>query len=165
MNHPVRSLIQITSIAVMLCSLSAHAGNKNGKPAPNFIIKDNLSLSGLKGKVVYVDFWASWCGPCRKSFPWMNKINQQYKAEDFVVITVNLDSEMALAKKFLDKYPANFSITYNPEGDIAEAYKVRGMPSSYLIDRKGNIAATHIGFRTSKTTGYEQQIDHLINLK
>jgi peroxiredoxin len=92
----------------------------------------------------------------------MNKISKRYSADDFVVISVNLDSEVKAARKFLGKYPAEFSVTYNPEGNIAEQYQVMGMPSSYLIDRNGNIAATHIGFFNKKIAKYEQQIEQLI---
>ncbi|MFT4925314.1 MAG: thiol-disulfide isomerase/thioredoxin [Phenylobacterium sp.] len=135
------------------------------KPATDFVVNDQQRLSDFKGKVVYIDFWASWCGPCRKSFPWLNKINQQYSAEDFAVLSINLDTERHLAEKFLSKYPAEFSITYDPEGDLARAYKVMGMPSSYLIDHLGNIVASHVGFKQKRTAGYEQQIEHLIQLK
>lgn len=135
---------------------------KNGQLAPDFSINDKQRLSDLKGKVVYLDFWASWCGPCRKSFPWMNDLTTKYSDDELVVISVNLDSEMSQAQKFLSKYPAKFSVTYNPEGDIAEQYKVMGMPSSYLIDREGRIAKTHIGFFSKKAAKYEKQIDQLV---
>lgn len=155
--------VRLVGISLMFFTLFAHAepDSMTKKPAPDFVIKDKLRLSDLKGKVVYLDFWASWCGPCIKSFPWMNKLTRQYKADDLVVISVNLDEDITAAKKFLGKYPADFSVTYNPEGNIAEAYQVMGMPSSYLIDRKGNIAATHVGFFMKKTAGYEKQINQL----
>ncbi len=162
MKAKFHSIVRLVLITVMTFTPASFATQKK---APDFVIKDQQRLSDLTGKVVYVDFWASWCGPCRKSFPWMNKINKQYNNDDFVVISVNLDQDIKAAKKFLVKYPAKFSVTYNPDGDIAEDYKVRGMPSSYLIDRNGNIAATHVGFFNKKIAGYEQQIEQLISQK
>jgi thiol-disulfide isomerase/thioredoxin len=162
MKPKFHSIVRLVLITVMIFTPMSFATQNK---APDFVIKDKQRLSDLTGKVVYVDFWASWCGPCRKSFPWMNKINKQYSSADFVVISVNLDEDIKAAKKFLGKYPAQFSVTYNPGGDIAEKYKVMGMPSSYLIDRNGNIAATHVGFFNKKIAGYEQQIEQLINQK
>ena len=108
--------------------------------------KGKISLSSLKGKVVYVDFWASWCPPCRKSFPWMNKMHAKYKKKGLVIVGINLDSTRDSAKKFLKKMPALFKVAYDHEGKMADAYDVQVMPTSYLIDRKGNIAYVHKGF-------------------
>ncbi|WP_169308445.1 TlpA disulfide reductase family protein [Ferrimonas aestuarii] len=119
------------------------------KPAPDFSLKPNLQQSLIevsqKGPV-YLDFWASWCGPCRRSFPFMNELVAQYQPEGLTVIAVNLDVEKQDADNFLTQFPANFTIVYDPEFTIADAYKVAGMPSSYLI-YKGEIIEQHVGFR------------------
>lgn len=119
-------------------------------------------LSQLRGKVVYVDFWASWCVPCRRSFQWMNQMQAKY-ADDLVIIAINLDQEPELATEFLAELAANFHIEYNPNGDIAKAYDVIGMPSSYVIDKSGQVRLTHVGFFKGKQTQYEQGIVSLIN--
>ncbi len=159
----------IAFILIPLTQLTAQAAEHNKeaqlKAAPDFAIKDQQRLSDLKGKVVYIDFWASWCGPCRKSFPWLNQINAKYSSDDFVVLSINTDAQRKLADKFLAKFPADFSVTYDPMGDLARIYQVKGMPSSYLIDHNGNIATSHVGFRSKKIAGYEQQIEHLIKRK
>jgi thiol-disulfide isomerase/thioredoxin len=106
--------------------------------APDFAIPvDKLpeKLSDLTGQVVYLDFWASWSKPCRKYFPWMNKIQKKYDFQGLKIIAVNLDSDPALAKVFLEKVPANIPILHDLEDKIASDYKITGMPSSYLIDR------------------------------
>lgn len=136
--------------------------------APGFELPgDNktIRLDELKGKVVYLDFWASWCAPCRKSFPWINEIQSRYGGEDFTVIAVNLDSYKADALKFLKKVPANFDIAYDPEGKVASQYKLKAMPSSYLIDKKGDLVLVHKGFRESDTNEIENKIKKLINSK
>jgi len=133
--------------------------------APEFSLpteQGEVSLSDLQGQVVYLDFWASWCGPCRKSFPWMNELFSRYKDLGFRVVAINLDADRELSDKFLGKHPANFTIAYNPQGDVAEAYSVMGMPSSYLIDRQGRIHSAHVGFRESEKGKIEAEIRVLL---
>ena len=119
-------------------------------------------LQQHQGKVIYLDFWASWCGPCRKSFPWMKKMQSKYQEQGLVVISVNLDVEKELADKFLKDNPVNFIVVYDPTGDIATNYQIMGMPSSYIIDRDGELKVTHVGFFTKKKPRYEAQIQALL---
>lgn len=121
-----------------------------------------LDLSAYKGKAVYVDFWASWCGPCRASFPMMNEMRERYPEASLAIIAVNVDSDFAAAQKFLEKYPADFDIVYDPEGKLATEYEVRGMPSSYLINAAGELVYTHVGFRKKDAKKIRQQIDNLL---
>ncbi len=134
--------------------------------APDFAISNVQlpnKLSDLAGQVVYLDFWASWCKPCRQSFPWMNQMQQKYAAQGLQIIAINLDTESSLAKDFLDKVPAQIPIIYDPEGNIASNYQLLGMPSSYLIDKKGNIRFAHKGFFTRSEPLYEQELVLLLN--
>ena len=121
-----------------------------------------LDLEQYKGKVVYLDFWASWCIPCRKSFPWLNKLNTKYSQDDLVIIAVNLDKKKSLATEFLKRYPANFQIIYDPKGTLAKKYKIKGMPSSVLFGKDGRPKFAHKGFFASKIESYEKEIDQLI---
>lgn len=123
------------------------------------------ALEKHKGEVVYLDFWASWCGPCRKSFPWMNKIEAEYKSQGFSVISVNLDANKDLAAKFLNETPASFTVIYDPKGKIAKHFKIQGMPSSILIGRDGKIKSSHTGFFTKKIPLYQQGIKQLLAIK
>jgi thiol-disulfide isomerase/thioredoxin len=134
-------------------------------PAPNFKLssfKSDVSLSAYRGKVVYVDFWASWCEPCRKSFPWMSEIQERY-GNNLKVIAINLDQERAPAMEFLKKLQPKFTIVFDPSAKVAEAYKVKGMPSSYLIDQRGRIITAHIGFRPADKQALEADIQKLIS--
>ncbi|MBL4942508.1 MAG: TlpA family protein disulfide reductase [Colwellia sp.] len=120
------------------------------------------TLAQHKGKVVYLDFWASWCGPCRKSFPWMNKIQAEYKSQGFSVISINLDANRALAEKFLVETPAVFPVIYDPKGKLAKHFKIKGMPSSMLIGRDGEIKFRHAGFFINRIPQYQQEIELLL---
>ncbi|MCU8059227.1 TlpA family protein disulfide reductase [Shewanella sp. SM55] len=121
-----------------------------------------VSLSEFKGKVVYVDFWASWCGPCRKSFPWMNEIQKKYQDQGLAVVAINLDTDNELAQEFLKQVPANFSVRFNPEGDVARSFDLLGMPSSFMFNRQGQLVQHHVGFYADKTAEYEQELVNLL---
>ncbi|MGB0936000.1 MAG: TlpA family protein disulfide reductase [Colwellia sp.] len=129
--------------------------------------KDELEqiLSQHHGKVIYLDFWASWCGPCRKSFPWMNRIQEEYAQQGFVVLSVNLDANESLALNFLLENPANFEVIYDPKGDTAKHFSIKGMPSSLLIGRDGDINSAHTGFDTKLIETYQQKIEALLSHK
>lgn len=122
----------------------------------------NVQLESLKGKVVYLDFWASWCEPCKKSFPWMHKIKQSYADQGFEILAVNLDKDKKLADEFLKDMKVNFKVAFDASGESASNYKLRGMPSSYLIGRDGKVYASHIGFREKDKAQLEQAIQNLL---
>lgn len=140
---------------LLLCSKSALADHLeqissacdlktlDGKPA--------LVLQELKGKVVYMDFWASWCPPCVKSFPFLNQLEHDMKEQGLHVIGVNLDEKVKDAEEFLTKHPAHFSIVADPARTCAKVLEVMAMPTSYIIDKKGNIRHVHQGFRPGET--------------
>jgi len=123
---------------------------------------EQLDLKQYKGKVVYLDFWASWCKPCQKSFPWMNAMVERYPAEGFKVITINLDSDSKAMNDFLSRVPAEFDIYHDPSGTLAEKFQLRGMPTSYLIDKSGKVVSRHIGFQTEEIPAYEKEIESLL---
>ena len=119
---------------------------------------DEWDLSSHAGKVVIVDFWASWCVPCRRSFPWLNAMHQKYADEGLVIIGVNLDADRSEAMKFLEEFPAEFSIFYDESKDLAREFGVVAMPSSFVIGRDGQIRKKHFGFKVKKQDEYESAI-------
>ena len=150
----VAILIFVTTLA------TAYAG-----PAPDFELPTkagSVSLQSMRGQVIYVDFWASWCKPCRKSFPWMNTLQAKYRDKGLQIVAVNVDSDLEQVKRFLEKYPSDFVVAYDADGKVASLYQVKGMPSSYLIDKQGNIHASHIGFREEDKAAVETQINQLL---
>jgi cytochrome c biogenesis protein CcmG, thiol:disulfide interchange protein DsbE len=121
-----------------------------------------LDLTSLRGRVVYLDFWASWCGPCRQSFPWMETMKSTYEAQGLEIVAVNLDRDRADADKFLKQFHPTFDVRFDPKGKFAELYKVQGMPSSVLIDRHGVTRFAHVGFRPVDGAIYEAQLRELL---
>lgn len=118
----------------------------------------NFDLSDHQGKVVVLDFWASWCVPCRRSFPWLNAMNEKYAHDGLLIIGVNLDQEPESAAEFLQKYPARFQISYDPDGILAKKFGVQAMPSSFVIGRDGQTRAHHLGFKVRRQGEYEAAI-------
>lgn len=122
----------------------------------------DLDLNAYRGKVVYLDFWASWCGPCKQSFPWMETLKDTYERQGLAVIAVNLDMDRADADKFLERFRPTFEVRFDPKGELATLYKVRAMPSSVLIDRHGVARFTHEGYRPVDGAAYEAQVQELL---
>jgi len=121
-----------------------------------------LLLKQHQGKVIYLDFWASWCVPCRKSLPWMKQMQQAYSEQGLVIIAVNVDAEPELADAFLAKNPIGFKVVFDPRGVIAQQYQLKGMPSSFLIGRDGELKASHVGFFNNQKPRYQAQIEALL---
>jgi cytochrome c biogenesis protein CcmG, thiol:disulfide interchange protein DsbE len=156
--------------AVLFClSMYSNAFALNaGSPAPDFELpgsKGTVKLSSTSGSVVYLDFWASWCGPCRQSFPWMNSIQEKYRSQGLKVIGVNLDSKNEDVQKFLAQLPAQFTVAFDSKGTTPQIYGVKGMPTSFLIGRDGRIILQHSGFKESDREPLEQQIKTALEAK
>lgn len=118
----------------------------------------DLDLAPYRGKVVYVDFWASWCVPCRASFPWMNELHREHGENGLVILAVNSGDTDADRDRFLAKYPAEFRIVDDKDGKIAQQFNLQGMPTSYLYDTEGNEIARHIGFNKEKSALIREEI-------
>ncbi|MBF0219779.1 MAG: TlpA family protein disulfide reductase [Gammaproteobacteria bacterium] len=135
-------------------------------PAPAFTLPradgSLVTLADLRGKVVYLDFWASWCPPCRKSFPWMNAIHERYQQQGLVVVSVNVDQDRAMAARFLAQLPAKFEVLYDSDTTVAERYHLVGMPTSFFIDRQGNVVLQHDGFRNSDEAELEAILQRIL---
>jgi len=169
-NGRIRLSLILLSSLVLLQAPSAHAKGapkEGGKasPAPRFSLptrESSVSLDSLQGKVVYVDFWASWCGPCRQSFPWMKSMYDRYASRGLVIVAINLDKDRGAAESFLQKYPAPFTIAFDPSGKTAKAYKVWGMPTSYIVSKTGAMVSAHAGFDPKRAAAVESEIAALL---
>ena len=139
-----------------------------GTAAPDFNlpgVKDPVTLASFKGKLVYVDFWASWCGPCKQSFPFMNTLQTKYKAQGFEIIAINVDAKTTDATAFLSKIPANFTVAFDNKGDTPKRYAVKAMPSSYLIGHDGKVLVVHQGFKAADEAEIEKRITDALLVK
>ena len=134
--------------------------------APDFVLptlkQERVQLGALKGKVVYLDFWASWCGPCRKTFPWMNQMQNKYAKDGLQIVAVNLDESRTQAEEFLAKIPPEFQILLDPQRKISKLYRIKGVPMSFVIDRKGVLRAVHLGTAPEHFVEVEAQLQQLL---
>ena len=158
--------LRLVFIFAICFSLTSFAAQK----APDFTLGvdksgKTVTLSSLKGKTVYLDFWASWCIPCKDSFPWMNKMQSTYRDQGLVILAVNLDDNRAAAKEFLKQVPGIFTIVYDPKGEIATNYQVEVMPTSFIIDKKGNLVSRKLGFKLKDRSKMEENIKKALAVK
>ncbi len=152
MSKPLKNLayLLLITMALIFSGKSVRAND----PLSEF----EQAMKQYQSKVVYLDFWASWCVPCRKSFPWMNAMQAEHQDQGFVVLSVNLDAQPSSAEKFLQQVPANFAIIYDAKGALAKKFQLKGMPSSYLFNRQGKLISAHTGFNAKKQQKYEYEI-------
>ncbi len=142
-------------VSVLILSLQAPAA----MPAEQF------DTATFAGKVVVIDFWASWCVPCRRSFPWLNAMHDKYGDDGLVIIGVNLDESKAAAQEFLAQYPPKFEIRYDESKQMAQDFDVIAMPMSFVIGRDGQQIARHFGFKVKKQDEYESIIVNALRNK
>jgi thiol-disulfide isomerase/thioredoxin len=154
-------------VLVLLLAAPAAAAVEAGAPAPAFSATplaggEPVTLQSLHGKVVYLDFWASWCGPCRLSLPWMEQLRKDFGAGGLEVVAVNVDETPADGIAFLKRHAVGYAVIGDAGGDIAELYDVRDMPSSYLIDRDGTVRLVHRGFSLRGAAKLREQVARLV---
>jgi thiol-disulfide isomerase/thioredoxin len=152
--------------AAGLAALVLLAGFASAEPPPSPLgapsESGTLDLARWRGKVVLLDFWASWCGPCRSSFPWMNGMLDEFGDDGLVVVAVNVDEDRAAADAFLEHEPHRFEIVFDPEGGLPEKFGVAAMPTSFLIDREGRIAFRHDGFVLEERDSYRRHVEAVL---
>ena len=132
---------------------------------PLLMSGEPLSLVALRGKVVYLDFWGSWCLPCRESLPFLNRIRNSLLRDDFEVLAINLDELNEDATRFLGNYPVDYPVLADPNHTTLPTYGVDVLPSSFLIDRQGHICTSHVGFKLAYKDTIEEEIRALVAQK
>lgn len=115
-------------------------------------------LNSYSGKTLYIDFWASWCPPCRRAIPWLNQMQDRYSGDDFTIVGISVDESRNAAEHFLAENPVTYPIIFDPSGELAEYFSIQGMPSTVILDSDGSEIARHIGFFSDQTDSYERLI-------
>jgi peroxiredoxin len=158
----VRTLLALLISVPLLAATAAP-----GKPAPDFTLTANngskVTLSKLKGQVVMINFWATWCGPCRQEMPLLEDIHKKYSKMGFTLLGVNVEPDSKAADKWIKQNTkVTFPILYDTESTVSELYNVNGMPSTIFVDRKGNMRLFHQGYKPGDENEYLNQIRALI---
>ena len=166
MNMHHRTIIVVCA-ALAFAAVSNSSGVETGRAAPNCTLTpvggaQPYDTQRYRGKVLYVDFWASWCPPCARSFPFMNALDRELRDRGLQVLGINLDEDPEDAKRFLEKYPAEFSVAFDASGRCPQDFGVQAMPSSYLVDRKGTIRHVHLGFRRGESEELRGLVEQLL---
>lgn len=159
--HRLVSVLVVAAVA----AIPAAAGVLKG-PAPDFTLQSRaggtVSLSDFRGDVVMINFWASWCGPCREEMPHLEALHQRYEDLGFMLLGVNVEEDSRLSDKFLAETPVTFDILLDPENGVSELYDVVAMPSTVLVDRGGNLRFIHHGYQAGYENDYQTQIRALL---
>ncbi len=158
-------LLQWLVVSLFVIAPAAQA-IEAGKTAPPIMLRtlDDkvVRLSDYSDKVVFVDFWASWCGPCKQSLPWLQKMQEKYGANGLQILAINVDTDPALARDMLKELNVNLLTLSDPDGKTPETYEVESMPSSFLIGRNGHVAVKHCGFSNSDRQALEHAIEAML---
>ncbi len=152
-------------LAAALLSAPALAVAPAG-PAPQFQLQSMagkpVSLEQYKGQVVMINFWATWCGPCRQEMPLLEQLHKKYKPMGFTLLGVNVEPDSTLAADWLKATPVTFPILFDTQSEVSKLYEVAGMPSTVIVDRKGNLRWLHRGYKPGDENKYLDQIRALV---
>lgn len=158
-----RPLLILLLSSILLPGITARAVSGI---APDFALQsrdgETVSLAGLRGQVVMINFWATWCGPCREEMPHLEALHQRYSALGFTLLGVNVEEDPENAEAWLEEMPVSFPILFDPENRVSVLYNVLAMPSTVLVDRQGNLRFLHHGYQPGYENEYQTQIRALI---
>ncbi|MGB6308334.1 MAG: TlpA disulfide reductase family protein [Steroidobacteraceae bacterium] len=165
MQSVTAKLLRRCALAAVAVAATAFAADEGG-PAPAFTLTTLTgapgALSQYKGQVVMVNFWATWCGPCQQEMPLLDQMYKKYKPAGFTLIGVNVDKEAPPVKELMARKPVSFPVLLDPANQVSKAYHVDEMPSSVIIDRKGEIRYIHRGYKPGDENEYQDRIRQLI---
>ena len=161
-----RLLALLLVLAVSAAKIGVAAALNVGDASPEISFasagSSETKLSQLKGKVIYLDFWASWCGPCRESLPWLGELQKRYGPRGLQVVSVNVDLERTDAERLMSSTGVTFPVAFDPDGKLPEKYQLSCMPSSFLIGRDLKLVKIHHGFHTGEKQEREAEIESLL---
>ncbi len=168
MTDKLRRILSQLMLAGVIAAFGMGTATANGVkgPAPNFTLKSltgkNLKLSELRGNVVMINFWASWCGPCRQEMPLLNALHNKYEPLGFTVLGVNVEENSADARGFLGNTPVDFPVLLDNKNQVSKMYDVVAMPTTVVVDRDGNMRYLHKGYKPGDEKKYRQVVKKLI---
>ena len=161
-------LLRIFALAGVLAASVSLAGDGAGRAA-DFRLDarggKQLALNELRGQVVMINFWATWCGPCRQEMPLLEQMHKKYQPMGFTLVGINVEEDSSGAEAWLQKTPVTFPILFDRQNRVSKLYNVSGMPSSVLIDRKGNVRYLHRGYKAGDENTYLDHIRALVKEK
>ncbi len=163
----MRHVITLSLTLALACTgPQAQANNKPASAAPDFALRTlagpNLRLQEQRGKVVMINFWATWCGPCRQEMPHLSRLYDKYRAAGFVLLGVNVDDDARRASEMAQRLALPFPVLFDTEKTVSRLYDLGTMPSSVLIDRDGKVRYVHAGYQAGFEDQYEKQIRELL---
>jgi len=166
MKLTLRKMLAPLCLIVFLCSASQVMAETIEGQAPDFTLKSqggqNLRLSDLRGEVVMINFWASWCGPCRQEMPLLDQLYAQYKPMGFTILGVNVEEDSQKAQELLKSVSVSFPVLFDNQSKVSKLYDVVAMPSTILVDRDGNMRYVQHGYKPGYEQEYQDQIRALI---
>jgi peroxiredoxin len=165
MDNRIGRIFRVAILAGVLVTSLSLAGDGSG-PAPDFNLAarggKSLALRELRGQVIMINFWATWCGPCRQEMPLLEQMYRKYQPMGFTMLGVNVEPDPSGAEDWLKETPVSFPILFDKENRVSKLYNVSGMPSSVLIDRKGNVRYLHRGYKSGDENTYLNYIRTLV---
>lgn len=162
-------MVLLRTLAAVCLGLAAFASTAKvepNAPAPDFTLRQidgpNLRLGEQRGRVVMVNFWATWCGPCRVELPHLQRLSDKYRASGFMLLAVNIDEDPAAARALAGKLGLKFPVLLDTDRRVVGAYDLNAMPATVLIDKDGRVRQVHRGYREGVESTYEQRVRELL---
>jgi len=166
-HRPIRVARLLAGLLLAACTgLAVAAAPATGSAAPDFTLRtldgSNLRLQEQRGKVVLVNFWATWCGPCRKEMPHLNRIADKYRGSGLVLLGVNIDDDVRNAADVAAKLGVKFPVLLDTDKKVSKLYDLSTMPSTLVIDRNGRVRFLHRGYQDGYEEAYDKQVRELL---
>ena len=153
-------------LVTVFAATSLASSGLEGQTAPDFALKsstgENLRLSEYRGDVVMINFWATWCGPCRQEMPLLDELYSRYERVGFNLLGVNIDDDSRRAMQMIEELGVSFPVLFDARKEVSKLYEVEAMPVTVLVDREGNVRYVHHGYRPGYEEKYLDQVRSLL---